>query len=313
MTTTATPTTLTPAAEAYLQRVRKALADLPEDEQEEILGDVAVQLADLAPSTDTDLEAALGSPEDFAGELREAAGMGTRPAPDGLWSALGRRLDEFRNRPAMRWWMAQWVRLRPYWLATRGWLLVASISVIYNRDPFVRFPLPEVLDEAWVGGAVVAASTWLSFRLARSPRRGRFVDVAFTVATLFYVSITLSGAFPLTQSLDEPHGGASYRGLLGTDGPITNLYPYDLDGNPTQVLLYDQEGRPVLTRPELRSGGYEPLVSDGKLIIPEDGGAIAIPLDENGRPIPNLYPQEERPSPYRGGQPTIPTTTIWQP
>ena len=313
-------TTLTDAAGAYLEAVRGALSDLPEDELEEILGDLAVQLADLEPADTAEVSAALGDPRRFAAELREAAGIGEEaPEVKGLGHALRAHLDAVRRRPGALWVSAQLRRARPYWLAVRGWLLVASISVIYNRFPFINFPVPEVVDSAWFGAVIVVGLTWLSLRLGRARRSGKVFDKAFTVATLFYVAVAFAGNFPLQQAQELPYDlhRPTYWGLLGANGPITNIYAYDLDGNAVQVLLYDQEGRPISVRPdlELRYAAEMGVITDDRLVLYEDGRDIAIPLDDQGNPIPNLYPLDIRTRVYRGtgaveSTPITPPTTI---
>ena len=305
---------LTPAANEYLEAVRRALADLPEDEQEEILGDLAVQLAELEPSDATELSTTLGDPDRFACELREAAGITEKASePRGLSGAIREHLNELRNRPSVLWATTQLRRSHPYWLAIRAWLLVASISVIYNRYPFVGFPVPEVNDSAWFGALVITALTWLSFRLGRAHGWRRVFDKAFTIATLFYVAASLSGNFALQQAQDGPYDipQETYWGLLGANGRITNIYAYDLDGNPVQVLLYDQEGRPISVRPELemRYAAELGVIVDGKLVLYEDGRDVAIPLDDH------LYPLDVQVRVYRGTgaveiPPVTPPTTV---
>ncbi|MDF8265980.1 DUF1700 domain-containing protein [Luteipulveratus flavus] len=69
----------TDAAMAYRERVGAALADLPAEERDDLLEDVAEHLAELSvelgdPSA-TVLEQRLGTPEEYAAELRAAAGF----------------------------------------------------------------------------------------------------------------------------------------------------------------------------------------------------------------------------------------------
>ncbi|MDE9364835.1 hypothetical protein PZ938_04395 [Luteipulveratus sp. YIM 133132] len=68
----------TDAATAYRERVGAALADLPAEERDDLLEDVAEHLAELSvelgdPSAAV-LEQRLGTPEQYAAELRTAAG-----------------------------------------------------------------------------------------------------------------------------------------------------------------------------------------------------------------------------------------------
>ncbi|HSM44385.1 MAG TPA: hypothetical protein VK969_05140, partial [Acidimicrobiia bacterium] len=77
--------------------------------------------------------------------------------------------------------------------------------------------------------------------------------------------------------------------LVGPEGsPIDNIHAYDLDGNPVEVLLFDQDGRPLLNLP---SWVYEEAERNPGLRPFEYGeGAVEFHADEFGRIIPNLYP-----------------------
>jgi uncharacterized membrane protein len=77
-------TTLSPAA-AYVDAVRAALADLPTDDLSEIVDDVRDHIEQVAAELGEDptsaaLEERLGTPADYAAELRSAAGY--PPVPD---------------------------------------------------------------------------------------------------------------------------------------------------------------------------------------------------------------------------------------
>ena len=65
--------------------------------------------------------------------------------------------------------------------------------------------------------------------------------------------------------------------LWATDGrPITNIYPYDSDGNLLHnVLLYDQDGVPITNTADV-----------------DDEGSLTAqaPLDANGTPVDHAYP-----------------------
>src|SRR5689334_3464157 len=80
------------AVSEYLNRTQAALADLPAAEVEEILEDIGPHLAEVADelgegvSVETLIER-LGTPEDYASELRTAAGYPpaeTTPKPAGV-------------------------------------------------------------------------------------------------------------------------------------------------------------------------------------------------------------------------------------
>ncbi|MGH8873103.1 MAG: hypothetical protein ACRDWS_14160, partial [Acidimicrobiia bacterium] len=75
---------------------------------------------------------------------------------------------------------------------------------------------------------------------------------------------------------------------MSADGePITNIYAYDRDGEPVEVLLYAQDGRPLLTLPT-----YVYEEDFGPSLEPNyyDNGTVTFERDRYGRIVPNLYP-----------------------
>jgi HAAS len=63
----------------YLRQVRYWLNDLPWSTRRDLLGEIRVNLEELPPGTD--LRARLGTPEEYAAELRSAAGLERRRGP----------------------------------------------------------------------------------------------------------------------------------------------------------------------------------------------------------------------------------------
>ena len=71
-----TPTTaVPPEVSEYLAAVRAALDDLPATERDDLLAEVEPSLLDAASETGGNVSARLGPAEDFAAELRTAAGL----------------------------------------------------------------------------------------------------------------------------------------------------------------------------------------------------------------------------------------------
>lgn len=66
-------------AEEYLRRVEHELRDLPWGQRREVVSELRGHLAELPP--DADLEARLGKPEEYAADLRAAAGLEHRRGP----------------------------------------------------------------------------------------------------------------------------------------------------------------------------------------------------------------------------------------
>ena len=91
--------TLTGAVAIYLAQVRAELSDLPPGELEDVLDDVSGHLTEVAAEFETEptitaLQERLGTPQQYADELRTAAGYPPRTQPVGVahleagWKAL---------------------------------------------------------------------------------------------------------------------------------------------------------------------------------------------------------------------------------
>jgi hypothetical protein len=77
--------TTTGTSDSYLSQVRAELADLPAMELDEVMDDITAHLTELRAELPTLvlLEARLGSPQQYADQLRAAAGYPPRPDDDG--------------------------------------------------------------------------------------------------------------------------------------------------------------------------------------------------------------------------------------
>jgi uncharacterized membrane protein len=73
--TTGTTVARSQEAQSYLDRVGAALADLPEEERADLLDELGTHVDEIAAEGTSSLEARLGSPDDYAAELRASAGL----------------------------------------------------------------------------------------------------------------------------------------------------------------------------------------------------------------------------------------------
>jgi hypothetical protein len=155
-------TTLSPAA-AYVDAVRAALADLPADDLAEIVEDVrdhldqvAAELADGASAAA--LEERLGTPADYAAELRSAAGY---PAAAGL---------EPTNR----------IGRRPVrWLVSWSLRIAAVLTALALVETFFvgRFgPISNLAVLAWIGAGLLLLLYWAAASGIRG-RRGVILEL----------------------------------------------------------------------------------------------------------------------------------------
>lgn len=291
----------------YLDRVASGLADLPEEDRDEVIQDLRAHLAEL---DDDRIRQDLGTPEEFVAEFRISAGLDVEPGQPSRFSLapLRQRLEKAAQRLAG---LTRWTTVRPVWIMTRGWLLVSTFAVLAGGTAFRRFPVPVIEDSSMVGLALVILATWLSLwadRRKTSVREG--ISFVFSSVVVLFVVMNMVASTGLSRSHPEVSEPFYPERLIGTEGElIDNIHAFDLEGNPVDVLLFDQEGRPLLSLPPWV---YEEAERTRGQTGPYDygDGAVDFETDELGRIIPNLYPLdlwirteyglEERPPPAIG-------------
>ncbi|GAA1794441.1 hypothetical protein GCM10009682_15260 [Luedemannella flava] len=237
----------------YLQRVRAALADLPAETREELLEDEPAHLAEVLAEGGADLAGRLGPPERYAADLRAAAGL--PPATGAVRAPVV--VDELLNnikvyasradRAAGR--LVGYPRLvdlahllRPGWWVLRGYLL-GLLVLLAARDEFFARLLPFRLNpgESLVWLLVVGAAVVASVRVGRAtPGLSRWRRWAVYAAGALIVLLALVNLAPRAFQYES---GPSYYNPFGG---ITDVYPYDQNGNPLDgVQFYDQNGNPI--------------------------------------------------------------------
>lgn len=283
--------TLSPAKARYLERVINALSDLSEDDRDEVIQDLEAHLAELS---ETDLDRVLGTPDSFVAEFRASAGLDVErrgrlaTARDHLLDWENRMTDSDTWRHVSRVWIA----MRPIWIWTRGWLAVSLFSLFtsYGTETFRVFPIPSVGFSSSRGLLAVSVATFVSVFLARYPLRSGwgFLSTLYTTVVALMLATSLLNPTPLGTTgpgFEEvvPQG-------LVTEGwePVQNIYAFDTEGNPVEVLLYDQDGRPLLNLPSYTYEQAEYLPQEER--YPTDYGEVEFQRDDLGRIIPNLYP-----------------------
>lgn len=270
----------------YLARVASGLADLPEEDREEVIQDLRAHLAEV---DEDNIRNTLGTPEEFVAEFRVSAGLDEEPGRLSRFSVapIRRKLEHAGQRLAE---LTRWSTLRPVWILTRGWLLVSTFAVLTGGTAFRRFPVPVIENSSMMGLALVLLATWLSLWLDRrkTPVREGTSFIYSSVVVLF-VLMNMVTVTDLSRS--HPHGEEVFYPdqMVGPEGsPIENIHAYDLDGNPVEVLLFDQGGRPLLNLPSWVYGEAER--NPGLRPFEYGEGAVEFHADEFGRIIPNLYP-----------------------
>jgi hypothetical protein len=266
-------TAVRPEVATFLDRVRHALADLDEEQRDELLdgleADLSEQLAEGG---------ALPDPVAYAVELRAAAGLPRQkksrvvePVP------VGPLLDRARARWAawtayheatrQAWTLLQ--ALQPAWWVLRAWIAVTLID--QSVGPWEYVSLVPTLGAPGVGplvlGLAVVVSTLIGLgRLwpGSGPDRG-------TTARLVLLALNvLAVVAPITFTGDGSHQYSYSRAASAIAVPVhpnqpdrlqrghevvRNIYAYDAAGQPLHgVQLFDQKGRPIAVAPRSSMG-----------------------------------------------------------
>lgn len=282
--------TLSPIKTAYLDQVRSRLGDLPSEDLDEVMQDLEAHLAEL---DDSIVEGVLGTPVEFAHEFLLSAGLEAESRQSRLrrLRGAGDRLDLRLRRSISRLGeRLQWETIRPTWIWIRGWLMVGALGVIYYQEPFRHFPIPSIDHSTAAGVVLVAVTTWLSRWVDRAPLtpRRRTMTRAYSMAAA--IALLLCLVNPLPDEEPESLDPIEYISELTapTGSIVENIYAFDVDGNPVEVLLFDQAGEPLLTMSEW---AYDDAQS-GDGVVYYGNGSVRFPRDESGRIVPNLYPLE---------------------
>jgi hypothetical protein len=240
-----TPTTaVPPEVTDYLAAVRAALDDLPATERDDLLAEVEPSLLDAASETGGNVSARLGPAEDFAAELRTAAGLQVPPrgAAEELRLLVAvRRLARDPRVQELR-------RLAPIWWVVRAYLLVAAIALAAGASWSLRYFLVPHLGTAWLGLLVIAVAAALSIWIGlRTPRATHLVVLGNVV--LLALAIPVLRHFQHRQLPEQILVTTAYvptQGLTLDGVPVNNIYPFSRNGRLLHdVLLYTGAGTPL--------------------------------------------------------------------
>ena len=250
-----------PEVDSYLAAVREALHDIPPIERDDLLAEVEVSLLEAANEGGS-VTARLGPPEEFAAELRSAAGFheqGASPASraPALSHLVRNAIADARANPAVAGIRSLATELAPIWWVARAYVAVAAYALATNSLWLSSQPaLPRIGSLQLAIALLVltaAGSVWLGLWSRR--RRGNVQRLLLALNLLLLVA-----AIPVLDHLKTPalHGAAtltpqpepapaSVLSYAGT--PVDNIYPYSRDGRLLHdVLLYDGAGRPLELR-----------------------------------------------------------------
>jgi uncharacterized membrane protein len=239
------------AVEAYLAAVRATLSDLPPAERDDLLAEVESSLREAAGDTGS-IGARLGSPEEFAAELRAAAGL--HESRDANPSArIKQRIERIVSHPYLATSRRVALELAPVWWVARAYVVVAGIAVFAGSGWSTRYPAIPRLGTAHWGVAAILVAVVGSVALGL---RARGADGGLRRAVIAANVLCLALAFPAAGRLgDSALQSPTYvaisepfaqPGLAYNGAPVQNIYPYTLGGKLLHdVLLYDGAGNPI--------------------------------------------------------------------
>ncbi len=228
----------------YLSGVRAALADLPAEVRDDLVDDLPAHFAELLDEHRGSLVERLGPPEVYAAELSAAAGLDAHTGARRRWAAVN---DDLANRvvAAARLTNAKvgaaigydqatdFIRLlRPAWWVFRAYIVTLILFELTLHENPLFNP---------VGWVVLIALVLVSVRIGpitpRLPNPSRIPAMVIVAVVVFFALAATSG-----QNYYQPSSG----GYSDQWSQVTDVYPYDKDGNPlSDVSLYDQNGQPM--------------------------------------------------------------------
>jgi hypothetical protein len=310
-------------ADRYLQRVRAALADLPDDERNELIEDLSAHLADISTETqDTLTEASLverlGRPEAYAAELRASAGLAPAPTAARAVAVSRLRLASDRVRrtldavPAYHRFRGFLPELRPGWWLLRAYFLTVVVAAALGTDFDGVLPDDSGATVAFLvcAGLVAYASVWLG---RRSDGYGRWGRRAILAGGIF-VTLVAIGVIGSSSNSDY-YDYASYSST-GIEN-ATDLRVYGPDGQLIKdAQVFDQNGNPVVlsgdcsTSSRVRTdGGAADNVYPKSLSQPVDEYCQVFDEPPVPERLPGLLPTDAAPTPGVPGPTTSATPT----
>ncbi|MFE6734536.1 hypothetical protein [Microbacterium sp. NPDC057741] len=285
---------------AFAAAVRDELADLPEDDIDDLVGGLVGDLTDQAADSGGDIE--LGDPVEYARELRAAAGLPERadaPMSTLPWHArlsgwIGRLPARIRSSAFGAWLLDLLGALRPVWWVARGWILYAFVGLSLGWDIWPRNTV------AWIGViiAVLVSVQWGRGRwLPKNPLR--HIATVASIAAVLLIPWTLGEISNRATSFNA-YDDMEYLppdGLLLDGAQVGNLFVYDRDGmlidgaqiytgKGTPLNLYGKQSRDV-------QNGWDDQ-GDGTFTVPE--------RDLAGKPLWNIYPLQVAPLDEKTGE-----------
>lgn len=281
--------------EKFLNEVETLLQDLTPELRSDILREVRENLEARAEDSSADL--LLPDSFQYANELRQAAGLQPIPGRSGVvFNILGEISRAAKSNRVLR-GLAKVLRpLKPlFWIAVGVSSFGLLQRFILGDDGFIGIPAD--LDQWIIWFAVILTSLWVgSAKLGRRWSRVRAITVALALLPMAITFYGIAeGTIQTFDQLRNGNRGARTTGLIYNGTPVTNIFPYDTDGNLLEnVTLIDDLGRPLNSAAETLLTPITVVFEDGGL---EVQGYLAPSIDLGGNLQWNVYPLQGSMSP----------------
>lgn len=268
----------------FASAVRAELADLPDDDVEDLVGGLVGDLTDRAEDDGEAFDP--GDPVAYASELRSAAGLPDKqtgvspkvPLRKEISQSIADITAEIRRSPAGAWVLDLFESLRPAGWVIRGLVMYfLLITLVTHYDARSLNPITIAI----ASGVILVSVQW---------GRGRWLPKNFMRHIRTLASVVAVVAFlPLFGWLLQPqYVGDDYyeeqirAGLLLDGVQIGNLFAYDANGELIEeIQLFTDRGTPVNLY-----GAQDPLD-----VYFNDEGLLTIPSrDLLDKPLWNIYP-----------------------
>ncbi|MBU2668809.1 hypothetical protein KOI35_35390 [Actinoplanes bogorensis] len=247
----------------YVERVRAALADLPEATRAELLEDLPEHLAEIRAEDTVTLTDRLGAPEAYAAELRSTAagfvgGFPDPPKRTNFAPLMEARADvvrilgraDVKIGPVIGYDKASdFLRLlRPAWWVLRGYLTAMALAYLFDAGSQSPGLLPRVGGSTFIALLLLGGCVVGSILVGRRDLTGTgWKRYAVNFGAVFLALFAIGGFFSADSDVRDP--GYSDVGYSGGGNPydyVTDVFVYDSQGKLVPgARLFDQEGSPI--------------------------------------------------------------------
>lgn len=271
----------------FVSEVDSYLQDLNQDLREDILREVRENLDARAADSFDDLT--LPDSLEYANDLRQAAGLEPVAIQKGF---LKKFLAQVQIRiQTNRFALAMAKVLAP--LKPLFWLAIAISTFgfiqlyVLGDSPYIG--VPSNLEQWLLWIAIVITVIWIgAAKFGPLMKRIRTIGlfVTFIPMAIMFQGIT-EGVVSTVDELVNGNPAMRTTGLIYNGFPVTNIFPYDADGNLLKdVLLVDELGRPL-------ESSAKNLVTPTRVVFPNGqvkDGYLRPTRTAIGEEVWNIYP-----------------------